>query len=360
MNRTVLNISLAAACLVMVLFPMSSTAWEPYDKVIATVNDTAIVQSDVELKYASLLKTRPAAKNKANYEKSRILDQFIEDELVNQTAQESSIIINDKKVMNRLEGLLKSYLSRNLKQGEDLNALTASYSKIIIAKVEADRDSKKGPKIDDRLNGFFNHIKQTQHEEFNVFFESVKSQIRRQDFLSISLGVSPPSEQEARAWFNANKGKLGQELWVKHILIIPKGGSFAAERDANTKLSDIRKRALAGESFEKLAVQYSQDPGSASQGGDLGWIMPAELDPYFAGNVFNNYKQGSITNVFKSGFGYHIAKYYGRRAITFDKVFPMISQKLYYEKIEAQFKKWVQTRRQESEIKIYMPNYVKG
>ncbi|MDR3238173.1 MAG: peptidylprolyl isomerase, partial [Spirochaetia bacterium] len=243
---------------------------------------------------------------------------------------------------------------------EDPDKIEADYTQRILAKVEAERNSGKEPKIDERLQGFFDYIRQTQNQNFTDFFESLKSQILRQDFLSISLGVSPPSDQEAKDWFNANKAKLGQEMWVKHILIIPKGGSFAAEREANTKLTEIRKRILAGESFEKLAAQYSQDPGSAAQGGDLGWIMPAGLDPYFAGNVFGSYNQGGVTNVFKSGFGYHIAKYYGRRPITFEKVYPMISQKLYYEKIAEQFKKWIAQKKKESDIKIYMENYVKG
>ena len=346
--------------LVSLLFCADSMAWERYDRIIAIVNNSAIIESDVEIKFSSIQSVKPVAKARVNYEKSRILDQFIEDTLVSQMAEESSIVVTDKKVMNRMEGLLKSYILNNLKKDEDADKLTEEYSRRIIAKVEADRASKKGPQIDERLQGFFVYVKQTQNENFTDFFESVKLQILRQDFLTISLGVSPPSEQEARDWFNANKGNLGSEMWVKHILIIPKNNSFTAEREANTKLTEIRKRIMAGESFEKLAAQYSQDPGSASQGGDLGWIMPVGLDPYFAGFVFGNYNQGGVTNIFKSGFGYHIAKYYGRRAITFEKVYPMISQKLYYEKIADQFKKWVAQRKKESDIRIYMENYVKG
>ncbi|MCL1910638.1 MAG: peptidylprolyl isomerase [Leptospirales bacterium] len=336
------------------------TAWEKYDRVIAIVNNSAIIESDVEMKFNVMQSVRPVAKARVNYEKSRILDQFIEDALISQTAEESSIMVNDKKVMNRMEGLLKSYILRNLKKDEDADKLTEEYSKRIIAKVEADRESRKGPQIDERLQGFFAYVKQTQNENFTDFFESVRLQILRQDFLTISLGVSPPAEQEARNWFNANKAKLGFEMWVKHILIIPKNNSYDAEREVNAKLADIRKRIMAGESFEGLARQYSQDPGSAAQGGDLGWIMPAGLDPLFAGNVFNSYNQGGVTNIFKSGFGYHIAKYYGRRAISFEKVYPMISHKLYSEKIEEQFKKWIVQRKKESDIRIYMKNYVKG
>ncbi|MCL2025529.1 MAG: peptidylprolyl isomerase [Leptospirales bacterium] len=346
--------------LTAVLLSADSMAWEKYDRVIAIVNNSAIIESDVETRFAVMQSARPVAKNRINYEKSRILDQFIEDALISQTAEEASIVVNDKKVMNRLEDILKSYVLNNLKKGEDADKITEDYSKRIIAKIEAERESRKGPQIDERLQGFFAYVKQTQKEEFTDFFESLKLQILRQDFLTISLGVSPPSEQEARAWFNANRAGLGTEMWVKHILIIPKNNSFAAEREANARLTEIRKRIINGESFEKLAAQYSQDPGSAARGGDLGWIMPAGLDPYFAGAVFSNYNQGGVTNIFKSGFGYHIAKYYGRRAITFEKVYPMISQKLYYEKITDQFKKWVAQKKQESDIKIYMENYVKG
>jgi len=346
--------------LTAIFLSADSIAWEKYDRVIAIVNDSAIIESDVELKFAAMQSARPVAKSRVNYEKSRILDQFIEDALVSQMAEESAIVVNDKKVMSRMEGLLKSYILNNLKKDENVDKITEEYSKRIIATIEAERESRKGPQLDERLQSFFAYVKQTQNENFVDFFESLRLQILRQDFLTISLGVSPPSEQEAKDWFNANKANLGSEMWVKHILIIPKNNSFAAEREANTKLTEIRARIIGGESFEKLAAQYSQDPGSAAKGGDLGWIMPVGLDAYFAGAVFNNYSQGGITNIFKSGFGYHIAKYYGRRPVTFEKVYPMISQKLYYEKIADQFKKWVVQRKKESDIKIYMENYVKG
>ncbi|MDR3238448.1 MAG: hypothetical protein LBT84_08085, partial [Spirochaetia bacterium] len=140
-----------------VLFSMTSDsiAWEKYDRVIATVNYSAIIESDIELKFGFMQSARPVAAAKINYEKSRILDQFIEDELVSQTAEESAIIVNDKKVLNRIENLLKSYISRNLKQGEDPDKIEADYTQRILAKVEAERNSGKEPKIDERLQGFF-------------------------------------------------------------------------------------------------------------------------------------------------------------------------------------------------------------
>ena len=77
-------------------------------------------------------------------------------------------------------------------------------------------------------------------------------------------------------------------------------------------------------SFESLAAKYSQDASSAKNGGDLGWQMLAQLDPYFAGYVYRMNKGGQISGVFKSGFGYHIVKYIEKRPVTYDKVEKMI------------------------------------
>jgi parvulin-like peptidyl-prolyl isomerase len=71
-------------------------------------------------------------------------------------------------------------------------------------------------------------------------------------------------------------------------------------------------------------------------------------------------KSGQISSVFKSGFGYHIVKFIDKRPVTFEKVERIIMYKLYTEKMEQQFSKWVEQRKKESFIKIYMNDYVKA
>jgi peptidyl-prolyl cis-trans isomerase SurA len=172
--------------------------------------------------------------------------------------------------------------------------------------------------------------------------------------------MSPPSQEEARKWYNANRSKLGFEVHVKHILIMPKSGSLSDEREANSKAEDIRRQIIANPSvFESLAAKHSQDPGSARNGGDLGWQIIAQFDPYFANNVAQLSRRGEISPVFKSSFGYHIVKYMGRKDITYDKVERMIMYMLYTEKAHEQFKKWIQQKREEALVIIYM-NYVKA
>ena len=81
-----------------------------------------------------------------------------------------------------------------------------------------------------------------------------------------------------------------------HILIKPKNGNDAAARE---KAERIRKKALSGESFRKLAREYSDDAGSAKQGGDLGWVSPGEMVKPFDNALFH-LKKGQTSKVVKT------------------------------------------------------------
>jgi peptidyl-prolyl cis-trans isomerase SurA len=70
-------------------------------------------------------------------------------------------------------------------------------------------------------------------------------------------------------------------------------------------------------------------------------------------------RNGEISPVFKSNFGYHIVKYIGRRDITYEKVERMIMYMLYTERGHEQFKKWLQQKREEASVIIHM-EYVKS
>ena len=82
------------------------------------------------------------------------------------------------------------------------------------------------------------------------------------------------------------------------------------------------------------------------------------MDPYFAGFVNTMRSAGQVSQVYKSNIGYHLVKFMGRRPLTFEKVERLIMYKLYNESMYQQFKKWVMKRKKESEIQIFMKNYV--
>ncbi|HTH73916.1 MAG TPA: peptidylprolyl isomerase [Trinickia sp.] len=96
---------------------------------------------------------------------------------------------------------------------------------------------------------------------------------------------------------------------VRHILL--RVGDGQPEGAARQKLLEIRRQIEAGADFGKFASTYSQD-GSASQGGDLGWISPGETVPEFE-RAMNNLKDGEISEPVRSEYGYHLIQVLGRR-----------------------------------------------
>ncbi len=84
------------------------------------------------------------------------------------------------------------------------------------------------------------------------------------------------------------------------------------ENEIKSRLREFKKRVEDGENFSTLAVLYSEDPGSAANGGELGYLGRAQLDPAYAAAAFN-LKEGRVSNVVRSEYGYHIIQLVGRR-----------------------------------------------
>jgi len=118
-------------------------------------------------------------------------------------------------------------------------------------------------------------------------------------------------DAQLRAYYDEQKAKTPERFVqpeqrrVSHILLqVPDPKDDAAVK---AKAEDILKRARGGEDFAKLAQQYSQDPGSAQKGGDLGWADRKAYVTPFADAAFSM-KEGEIAGPVKTQFGYHILK----------------------------------------------------
>ncbi|WP_321963036.1 peptidylprolyl isomerase [Paraburkholderia sp. J7] len=96
---------------------------------------------------------------------------------------------------------------------------------------------------------------------------------------------------------------------VRHILL--RVGDGMSEPQARQKLLEIRQELAAGGDFAKFARTYSQD-GSASQGGDLGWISPGETVPEFE-RAMNTLQDGQLSEPIRTEYGYHLIQVLGRR-----------------------------------------------
>mgnify|MGYP001817973471 CR=1 FL=1 len=138
---------------------------------------------------------------------------------------------------------------------------------------------------------------------------------------------------------------------ASHILIKP--SEIMTDNQAEELITDIRRRAVDGEDFADLARQYSEDIGSAQEGGSLGWTMRGQMVPEFD-NMMDATAVGEISEPFRSQFGYHIIKVEGRRdqdvtdTARRSKAMEYLHSRKYQEELDA----WLRKIRDEAFVDI--------
>jgi len=108
----------------------------------------------------------------------------------------------------------------------------------------------------------------------------------------------------------ATGSTLISQVHARHILL--ETNAIEDDDTVRQKLTQFRDRILKGESFEAIASVNSADPGSAAQGGDLGWVGPGTFVPAFEQQL-DMLAENEISQPFKTQFGWHIVQLLGRR-----------------------------------------------
>ncbi|HEY5717677.1 MAG TPA: peptidylprolyl isomerase [Motiliproteus sp.] len=104
--------------------------------------------------------------------------------------------------------------------------------------------------------------------------------------------------------------QLIKQTRVRHILI--KTSEIRDTEQAKALIEDLYQRIRNGEPFDELAKRYSDDPGSGSEGGSLGWATPGQMVPSFE-TTMSNTAVGELSQPFESPFGWHILEVLERR-----------------------------------------------
>lgn len=141
-----------------------------------------------------------------------------------------------------------------------------------------------------------------------------------------------------------DQGMTVPQIHARHILI--RVGDGVSEAQAQKKLLDIKAQIEAGKGdFATYARQVSVD-GSASQGGDLGWISPGETVPAFE-RAMSELKDGQISDPVRSEYGYHLIQVLGHREsqVSGDQERNLAMQELRGRKAEQQYRDWLQQLR---------------
>lgn len=141
-----------------------------------------------------------------------------------------------------------------------------------------------------------------------------------------------------------------QQTHARHILI--KVNEVVSESEARHKLVGLRERLANGGKFAELAKLFSQD-GSASKGGELGWIYPGDTVPDFE-RAMNELKPGEVSEPVRSPFGYHLIEVLERRVqdISSDRQRVAARQVLREKRLDEAYQDWLRMARDRAYVEL--------
>ncbi len=296
------------------------------DKIVAVVNEEIITLSGFNAAF------EPYRKNiEENYQgkdkeavirqgKEVFLQRLIDNMLIEQEAKKTGvgIVIKDEEVME----VIKDMLAKDKSTMDDF-----------LKKIAREGNSLESVKKD------------------------IKSQIMRMRLLRREIKAKiVVSDEEIGEYYNKNRQNYeGKEaVRIKQILLLlPPQVNKAMRMKVKDQTNNLRKRIKNGESFELLAVKYSQGP-EAKQGGDVGFIERGVIIPEVESIAFS-LPVGQISEVIESSIGFHIIMVVDKRGAGLKPIATVreeIKAKIEDEKLDKRYEEWITSIRKKSHIEI--------
>ncbi|MGQ9846884.1 MAG: peptidylprolyl isomerase [Bacteroidales bacterium] len=267
------------------------------DKVVAVVGNNAILLSDIENQYLQ-------TSNKSKYDeidlKCNILEELIYQNFLIHQAEIDSITVGEKEIESEMERRLRYFVNQI---GSEKKLEEYFNKSIVDIKSDLRKSLRKqmlAEKMQDKITG---NIKVTPTDVRN-FYKSL-----------------PPDSIPF----------INEQVEYQQIVIYP----LISEKEkieAKEKLNHIRERILKGENFATLAVLYSEDPGSALKGGELGFFTRNDMVPEFSRAAFK-LKEGEISPIIETEYGFHIIQLIERKGEQINARHILITAKSSYEEL---------------------------
>jgi peptidyl-prolyl cis-trans isomerase C len=180
----------------------------------------------------------------------------------------------------------------------------------------------------------FSQALKQQNKTVDMLKAEARSSLAIQKMLEATLaGKIAVTPQQAQDFYDKNPDqfKRPEQVRASHILItVQQGADVAAKAAAKRKAEGVLKQVKAGSDFASLAKANSQDPGSAINGGDLGFFQRGQMVPPFDQAAFTM-KPGSTSELVETQFGYHIIRVVEKKeagTVSLDEVRPQLEQYL--------------------------------
>ena len=251
-----------AALLAMTTSVWAAPAVQSVDRVLAVVDKQVITlgefQDAVKRNRAALPKGSPVTDQQLQ---SQTLSNLVDHALMVQMAARTGIQVSDAEIKQNL-GLVSKHAEMSDKQWQ-----TAVRDELLVEKLKQ-RD--------------------------------LYSKVRVSD-ADITQAIDSLPEKDKKQ----SSGHTVTAYYPQHILITV--DSKTKDADALAKIRELRTRISSGESFESVARANSQDPGSAVNGGILGWAVDGMMVPEFE-NAMKSLPKGALSEPVRSSYGYHLVR----------------------------------------------------
>jgi peptidyl-prolyl cis-trans isomerase SurA len=251
------------------------------DRVVATVGGEIILLSEVQEQYAYAKQQQQEA-NLPDAYRCEVLQNLIVQKLLVNQAKLDSVEVKDEEVETQLNARIDRLM---LYFNQDPKAIEEFYGQTIDQIKDQTRNDMRNQLLADRMQGQITSKATITPSEVQRFFSNIP--------------------KDSLPYFNA-------EVEIREIVYKPKVS--AAEREkARTTIEELRKRIVEdGEDFSGLARKYSDDPGSATSGGDLGWQKRGTFVPEFEAMAYKLDKN-QVSAVVETEFGFHVIQLIERR-----------------------------------------------
>lgn len=271
------------------------------DKVVAVVGKNIVLQSDIENQYIQY-RLQGLAAGTGQEMRARILEELLLQKLMLNQAEMDSITVTDEQVEAELNRRIQMFVARYGSQEKLESLFGKSMSEIKDEVRQASKDNMLQEQVQAKI---MENVVVTPKEVKTFFNEIPKDSLPtiEPNFEIVQIVKRPPVS-------------IDEKLQVKD------------------RLYQIRKRILDGESsFATMAILYSEDPGSARQGGELGFAGRGVYATEFE-NVAFNLRDGEISDVVETQFGFHIIQLIERRGETVNCRHILLTAKVPVEALE--------------------------
>lgn len=276
--------SIPLKLLIIVGFPYITYGQESkgklLDQIVAVVGNQIIKQSDIDNQLKQVKNQLLEEGDSSEISPCEILEDLVFEKLMLDQAQKDSIVVSEAQVEGELERRIRFFVMQI--------------------------GSEK--KLEEYYGKSINAIK-------DEFRSAIKNQLLTQQMQQKITGNVSVTPAEVKAFYNRfpqdSLPFVNAEVEIGQIVIYPSISKEAKEQ-AKEKLNTLRERILKGESFNTLAVLYSEDPGSARKGGELGLVPRGTFVPEFEAAAYS-LKPGEVSKIIETEFGYHILQLIERR-----------------------------------------------